>query len=133
VNEVLSANPTDWAVYLWLAFGIPLAVRIFISLIEAARLRTCPLKIFGGFSSDNEIPSDYWLAYVLGMIEMLAYPVFFASSFVAPVGAWLLFKTVHRWHYAPDTSRGPYNRYLVANAAVLLGSYFSARFAFSVA
>ena len=121
-----------------MAVLVPLLVRAAISAVEAKRLNLNDgfRLIFKGTTGKAEdgtqIPSDYWLAYVIGVGEMLAYPLLIVTAQPLIIGAWLAFKTVHRWHYAPDISRGPYNRYLVANAAILIGAYLSARWTVAI-
>jgi len=133
MTELLRITPTSWW-YLGLALAIPLAIRLFICLVEAKRLSVPFLKILkgtGGKENCKDIPADYWLAFIIGVLEMLAYPPLIVTNAPTIIGGWLVFKTVNRWQYAPGQSRGPFNRYLVANAVILLGAYFSARLAFS--
>jgi hypothetical protein len=51
-----------------------------------------------------------------------------AQSDIAIIGAWLLFKTIHKTKYNPDEKRGLYNRYLLANALILIFSYLMCRY-----
>jgi hypothetical protein len=74
------------------------------------------------------IAADYGLGFWLGFLELLAYPILLKSNHAAYIGAWLAFKTVHRWGYAPEYKRGTYNRYLLANALIICISYFMAYF-----
>ncbi|WP_169709588.1 hypothetical protein [Deferrisoma camini] len=134
MNELLKIVPTSWRWYLGFALVIPFAVRLFICWIESKRLSIPFKKIFKGFGgeeNDKDVPADYWLAFIIGILEMLAYPPLIGSNTPEIIGGWLAFKTINRWQYAPNWSRGPFNRYLVANAVVLFGAYLSARFAFS--
>lgn len=73
---------------------------------------------------------DYFQSSVIGCLELLVYPVLLFNSKVLFIGAWLAFKTVHRWGYAPGINRGFYNRYLVSNALILIGSFIIQRFFF---
>lgn len=135
MDKLISLVPESLLCYWALALSIPLAVRIGISCLEAIRLeiRGGCWKIFKGFGGDavdwKKAPADYWLSYILGVGEMLAYPLLIAASQPLFIGFWLTFKTVHRWSYAPHFPRGPYNLYLVANAVILMGAYLSARVA----
>jgi len=134
MTELLEIKPTSWCWYLGLALLIPLLIRLFICSIEAKRLGVSFRKIFKGFGdkeNDKHVPSDYWLAFIIGVLEMLAYPPLLVTDAPAIIGGWLLFKTVNRWQYAPNRTRGPFNRYLVANAVIIFGAYLSARLAFS--
>lgn len=138
MTELLRITPVAPYLYVGWAVIIPLLIRIFIAVIETRRLSLEGgfWKIFRGFGDPNpkkpgkDVPADYWLAFILGMLEMLAYPPVLAADQPTFIGAWLVFKTVHRWSYAPGFSRGPYNRYLVANGIILLASYLSARWWF---
>jgi len=81
---------------------------------------------------------DYLLSFCLGLLELVAYAHLFEADLVDYVGAWLLFKTVHRVVYDPrnkikdpsvadatnpESGRGRFNRYLMGNALVLMGGY----------
>lgn len=129
--KLLEIVPTSWWWYLGLALAIPFAVRLFICWIESKRLSVSFGKIFKGVEGKEDIPADYWLAFIVGILEMLAYPPLIVTDAPAIIGGWLIFKTVNRWQYAPNWSRGPFNRYLIANAVVLFGAYLSARLGFS--
>lgn len=131
--ELLDIVPKSWCWYLGFALAIPFAMRFFICWVESKRLGISFSNIFKGFGgkeNNKDIPADYWLAFIIGILEMLVYPPLIVTDASAIIGGWLVFKTVNRWQYAPDWSRGPFNRYLVANAVVLFGAYFSARLAF---
>lgn len=69
------------------------------------------------------IAADYGVGYFLGVFELFAYPILLRSQNAIYIGAWLTFKTVHRWGYAPKYERGTFNRYLFANALILFFSY----------
>lgn len=121
METLLTRSPDCWLVYLALAAASPLAVRAVTSHELASRTQVPWPTAFRTSS---------WLPLVLGIFEMLAYPMLIVSSQVGAIGGWLLFKTVHRAQYAPTEKRGPYNRYLVANAMILCSSYLSARWSF---
>jgi hypothetical protein len=133
MNDLLTVAPSALGLYLAMALQVPLFVRVGNSAVEAKRLKRkngfwLIVKGVGEEGADTaSVPSDYWLAFVLGFGEMLAYPLLRVTNHALFIGAWLLFKTVHRWHYAPDQARGLYNRYVVGNAIVLIGAYLSAR------
>ena len=74
--------------------------------------------------------ADYWQAFVLGWLELISYPLLIFSEKAPFIGAWLAFKTVHRWNYSPELNRGFYNRYLVSNGAILVGSFLLATLVF---
>ncbi len=138
MNELLNIKPASTVWYLAWAIVIPLVIRVFISAIETRRLALQGgfWKIFSGFGgrksggNGEDVPADYWLAFTLGVLEMLAYPALLRANQHIFIGAWLIFKTVHRRSYAAGYERGPYNRYLVANGIILVASYFAARWWF---
>ena len=76
---------------------------------------------------ENKRDDDYWLPYLLGLMELLAYPMLMVSNLPEFIGAWLVFKIVHRMRYAPGTDRGLYNSFLVANAMIIVIAYCMAR------
>jgi hypothetical protein len=127
MGELLNVFPSSPLWYLTMALVSPLVVRVGIASVEAVRREVDFIKIFKGTSGQENVPSDYWLAFILGVGEMLSYPLLIVTDHALYIGAWVAFKTVNRWHYAPGVSRGPYNRYLVANGIILIASYLSAR------
>ncbi len=73
--------------------------------------------------TDTRVAADYWQPFFLGLLELVTYPILIFSNHALFIGSWLAFKTVHRWSYAPGINRGFYNRYLLSNALILVGSY----------
>ena len=138
MNDLLNIKPAAPHRYILWAIIIPLFVRVLVSLFEKYRLRNKVSFwiIFRGIgdchanSNCNHAPKDYWLSFLLGVSEMLAYPPLLKANQPTIIGAWLVLKTVHRVTYAPDHKRGLYNRYLLANVMILFASYFSARWWF---
>lgn len=78
----------------------------------------------------KHVATDYWQPFFLGWLELVSYPVLFHSDKASFIGAWLAFKTVHRWSYSPGINRGFYNRYLLSNALVLVISFILAKLLF---
>lgn len=126
----------SWGSYLFWVFVSALAIRFFISLWRNFESEKSSIKIFiqvfagiGYREKESEPPiaSDYWLGFIIGSIELLSYPILFLSNHVTFIGAWLAFKTANRWGYAPGYKRGHFNRYLAANAFILLISYILAK------
>lgn len=75
---------------------------------------------------------DYLAPYVLGLLELLAFPVLFEAGLYVYVGAWISLKLVAQYkHWADD--RNTFNAFLLGNALVLvfafvfLQSYVSVR------
>ncbi len=58
---------------------------------------------------------DYWHGAVLGLIELLAYPVLMSTNHWPFIGAWLTFKTAGQWRMW-SRRRSPFNRFLIGNA-----------------
>ena len=135
-----------WWLYILISGLISLFVRFMNSIWRTFESNdpSCDKfkKIFGGFSSwtafeeqrddkEDKIKrvikpgsKDYLQSFFIGWLELLAYPVLLFDGKASFIGAWLAFKTVHRWSYAPGINRGFYNRYLISNALILIGSFF---------
>ena len=65
---------------------------------------------------------DYLTAYVLGVIELAAFPFLFAAELYVYVGAWIGLKVVAQYkHWTED--RGSFTGFLVGNALVLILSF----------
>ncbi|MFQ5471111.1 MAG: hypothetical protein ACE5EH_12580, partial [Gammaproteobacteria bacterium] len=69
-------------------------------------------KIFKGFGDRKykDTPAAYWLAFIIGFLEMLSYPALIVTNNPEIIGGWLVFKTVYRWEYTKNKSRGLFNR-----------------------
>ena len=68
---------------------------------------------------------DYWQPFILGLLELTAFPVLMATDYWSYVGAWLGLKTVAqatRW----KDDRSVFNRFLIGTALVVLASYLLA-------
>lgn len=68
---------------------------------------------------------DYFHPWILGTLELGAYAILIAADKWLPIGAWLAYKTYGaspKWE-----DRGVYNRFLIGNALVLLGSFIVSR------
>ena len=116
-----------------------LAVRIIVSFFRNIESKSPSgkrfLHIFTGVGyleddTGGKVAADYWLGFLIGVLETLSYAMLLASDNAAYAGAWLAFKTIHRWHYAPGVARGHFNRYLFGNAMVLVSAYAIARIMF---
>jgi len=149
MNGLLTYSVPNASGYILLAVVGSLCVRAVSVLFQAwrATLR-CPnvgfcaawIGIFLGYGYEcqktkgNAEPEktrqgdDYLLPFVLGVFELLAYPILIVNNQPVFIGAWIAFKIVHRVKYAPDIDRGPYNRFLVANGMILVLAYCIARF-----
>jgi hypothetical protein len=136
MDKLFTVEPSSWTYYVLGAVAGALIVRVFISLwrnfeTDRASPRTLGKIFLGiGYREDEKKPpvaADYGLGFILGVIELLAYPLLLKAGYPVFIGAWLAFKTAHRMGYAPEYKRGTFNRYLVANALILITSYVLAR------
>lgn len=132
MNELLLITiPNPWT-YFILALVIALVVRIYITAIEAwsrgaGWFRPVLLGYGKSVTADGPvIAADKLTGLVIGFLEVAMYPILIKANLPEYIGAWLPFKTVNRWSYKRQ-DRGLFNRYLVANALVLVASYCLAR------
>ena len=71
---------------------------------------------------------DYWLPYIIGVAELLTYPILMSNGAWGVIGFWIGVKTAVSWRGWERTRTG-YNRFLVGNivslgCSVLLSWYF---------
>jgi hypothetical protein len=112
--------------YLVVAFLLCLVVRVITSSLKAleqekltfSNFKSSFIEYFLGYSPKKEM-ADYWLAFILGFVEMTCYPVLMATKNWNFIGAWLGFKTVAQWNVWKD-KRAAFNRFLIGNALVLI-------------
>jgi hypothetical protein len=120
----------DWRDYIVLAIMLQLSVRVLISALGAVELRHIDPKERsfwihfwrcwkGVHPNDDGLYSDYWFASILGLIELLSYPVLMKVGAWSVIGAWLGFKTVAQWRRWTE-NRVSFNRYLIGNAVCVL-------------
>lgn len=83
---------------------------------------------FRGFG-DEPTMNDYWQAYILGFLEASIFPILIVSNHPEYVGAWLGLKTIPQWSKWTE-HREVYNRFLIANALIIVGSYVLAKWFF---
>jgi len=70
----------------------------------------------------ERVRGDYGTAYVLGVLELVAYPFLFAAGLNAYVGAWIGLKVVVQYkHWTED--RGSFTAFLIGNALVLMFAF----------
>jgi len=139
MDKLLTIKPTSWCCYIFIVICGALAVRFVIAFSKACESQSINnfFRVFAGTGYKEKacnppIAADYWLGFLIGVIELLSYPILFLSNHETFIGAWLAFKTVNRWEYAPGYKRGHFNRYLIANALILLISYFLAKYMFNL-
>lgn len=115
--------PAQWVTYVVSVFAIAVAIRVFLS-----SLRYWPEKtkysfkhICRGYGAGNEV-DDYLLPAIVGLLELLVYPVLLAAGKPEYIGAWLGFKVVPKlglW----SAQRETYQRFLIGNALTIISSY----------
>jgi hypothetical protein len=71
----------------------------------------------------SELRPDFWTAALIGLIELISYPILMACNAWAIIGAWLAFKTVPAWR-EPGEDRFYFNLYLVGNGLVIITAFF---------
>ena len=133
-GKLLTTVPPSWLNFIfWALIGsaiIRIPTSIWRYLGSGAPSCDSIFKIFIGIgykvtssSSGETKGADYLLGYFLGALELMAYSLCIKALVPEYIGAWLAFKTINRWHYAPNIDRGFFNRYLFANALVLTGAF----------
>ena len=82
------------------------------------------LKGFGEpFRIDVRNEGDYWLPYLVGVAELLAYPILFRFDQVGVIGGWIALKTVGNWGVWRKRRNSFYN-FLWGNILTIGFSYF---------
>ena len=116
--------------YLLYVLVIALLVRVAFGLLKAAQLRGSfqRERFWYAFwetvwwSPDPRV-CDYFHGFFVGLLELLVFPVLIATGAHAYIGAWLSFKVVAEWRRWGE-DRTDFNRFLILNALVLVGSYW---------
>lgn len=132
MNELLNFPIQDKLCLFSFAFLGALFIRLIISSIEAwDRGKDWFWPVFLGYGKKIDCirveGADRLLGFFIGFLELVSYPILIIVNLPEYVGAWLVFKTVNRWNYKSQ-NRGLFNRYLFANALILVFSYLFARF-----
>ena len=123
----------DWRIehpwcYVGSAFVFCVFVRAILSLFSAAQLSYIhKMSFMDGFcgamigwvdrhNRDEKIicvKGQYFLSsFVLGLMELLAFPILFATSLVTVIGVWIGFKAVAQWSTWKE-QRFTFNRFLL--------------------
>jgi len=71
-------------------------------------------------SGKHEI-DDHWLPYIIGVFELILFPLLYKYQQSEMMGAWLAFKALANW--STKNSRTAYNRFLLGNILALFGSF----------
>jgi hypothetical protein len=81
-----------------------------------------PVDLSADEAERKRVRGDYLTAFVLGGIELMAYPVLFAAGLDIYVGVWLGAKIAAQYrHWSED--RGAFAVFLVGNALVLIVAF----------
>ena len=132
--------------YFGLVFLYGIEIRLFISLVRECEMRwsatldldpmrdrpTLPKEWcrswWQGFLSTHEsaLVRDYWLPFILGLLELTAYPYFIAKGDWKVIGGWIALKTAAQWGQW-SKSRSHYQRFLLGNALVIAASVLLAQ------
>jgi hypothetical protein len=133
----------DWRIehpwcYVGSAFVFCVFVRAILSLFSAAQLSYIhKMSFMDGFcgamigwvdrhnrDEKNNLRerSDFLSSFVLGLMELLAFPILFATSLVTVIGVWIGFKAVAQWSTWKE-QRFTFNRFLLGNVLVVMLSY----------
>jgi hypothetical protein len=130
---------TSGVVYVGLCIVITLVIRAVQSLFKAWALKhndvpteyqldprersywTLYRQHFFGFSLGKN--SDLWLPTLIGLAELIAYPVLLAVGQTVIIGAWIAFKTAGAWT-GWRTSGTAFNRFLLFSLLNVIVAYF---------
>jgi hypothetical protein len=120
---LLSGWHVDFS-YVMVGIGLALLVRVLMVLLRAFEKRPDQRYwrivgiLFLGKQSGSLVP-DYWHPFILGLLELLAYPVLMVADRWEFIGAWMAFKTLAQWKTGQE-GRVPFNRFLIGNALVVI-------------
>jgi hypothetical protein len=132
--------PQNGYVYLFVTIIIALAIRVLNSVFKVLEDDTSDdLKVkefvtsHGSFANRvwiafrgfKDVNPDFWYNTLLGILELLVYPVLIYSQHFDVIGWWFGIKTISQWKVWSE-KRFAFNRFLLINACVLFISYFLA-------
>ena len=66
---------------------------------------------------------DRWLPYIVGVAELLAYPILFHFEQVTVIGGWIALKTAGNWAVWQERRHSFYS-FLLGNILIIFASYF---------
>ena len=131
-TELLSVGFGDcvWLYILYAAIA-SLLVRIVACLMRASEKHNGGFAdtfwaSFKGKGSSDPNTDDHWQTFLLGFLEMCAFPVLFISGNASYIGAWLVLKTFPKWGHW-KYHRSVYNRFLINNGLIVALSYWLTR------
>jgi hypothetical protein len=120
----------NWASYLIHILVLTVLFRLLIAIMKSLEspYRSSSSKkysfwervwiAFSGFSKKETHP-DLWYPSILGIIEMMTFPILIKAQLYSAIGAWVAFKTVSQWKVWGD-DRNVFNRFLIAHALLLI-------------
>jgi hypothetical protein len=77
--------------------------------------------IFSGISKSDPSP-DIWYNTILGLLELIAFPILMQAGQYIMIGAWIGFKGIAQW--SAWGNRFAFNRFLLIHAFVLFVSFW---------
>jgi hypothetical protein len=102
-------------------FDTPYEQRLHKEYYKAATCQKFSIIFWG--NTDIEPFPDLWYNTLLGLIELLIFPILMRVGAINIIGAWMGLKTVAQWP-AWQKNRLSFNRYLLANALQIILSFF---------
>lgn len=140
-NVVFGWQITNLCGYLLAVFFGALGVRVFLAVLRSVELAYAKEKprnfwealgssirgIHGDKAKAND--NDYWLPFILGVLELGVFPILLSTGALAAVGAWIGFKTVALWKTWLE-ERPVFNRFLIGNAIIVVLAALIARSGF---
>jgi hypothetical protein len=112
----------------WVGLGtvlvLQVVIRAFLTLLRTLEHHPAGAfwidyrRDFLGFHPDKN-RADYWFPSILGLLELISYPVLMVTGAWTVIGAWIGFKTFAQLE-AWKKDRNSFNRYLIGNALVVI-------------
>jgi hypothetical protein len=124
-QQALIGHPSIQAPTLfWLKlFLLAIAIRFIAFVLRAINLPVNPLlHPFWKPILSRYFSLDHIHPFILGLLELAAYPVLMVSGGWTVIGAWIGLKTVAQWERW-SKERNIFNLFLINNALVVMTSY----------
>lgn len=83
----------------------------------------CWKRYWKAFKGQDPQVGDHWFPYLLGVAELLAYPILFHFEQVTAIGGWIALKTAGNWGVW-QKSRTVFYNFLLGNIYIIFISYF---------
>ena len=146
----LHFSAIDWKISLWdyfiLAFVLSFCIRMLLTLLRSYRyvqeiggsestikrygqyfwrlMLGKPIKDIANLSEEEKgrYRGDYLVPFILGFIELSAFPILLAAGSQIYIGAWISLKMLAQYkHWSEDPNK--FNAFLLGNALVLVLSF----------